>query len=196
MKKWGIIIAFIIIFIIAIFVGNYIYDSSNKEENTIKSENTSNSIVNQVDYSVRNDITINTDSEEEKISPNATLILKKHYKECDHTIKEYAEIPEEFVNLTKSEIEKEYPEWEVEKFTPLDIILIKEEEGYCNEHFILKEEQGVITVYKIDKQGEESLYDTTGISVEYLTESDKLELKNGIKVYGKEELNSMLENYE
>ncbi len=196
MKKWGIIIAFIIIFIIAIFVGNYIYDSSNKEENTIKSENTSNSIVNQVDYSVRNDITINTDSEEEKISPNATLILKKHYKECDHTIKEYAEIPEEFVNLTKSEIEKEYPEWEVEKFTPLDIILIKEEEGFCNEHFILKEEQGVITVYKIDKQGEESLYDTTGISVEYLTESDKLELKNGIKVYGKEELNSMLENYE
>lgn len=196
MKKWGIIIAFIIIFIIAIFVGNYIYDSSNKEENTIKSENTSNSIVNQVDYSVRNDITINTDSEEEKISPNATLILKKHYKECDHTIKEYAEIPEEFVNLTKSEIEKEYPEWEVEKFTPLDIILIKEEEGFCNEHFILKEEQGVIIVYKIDKQGEESLYDTTGISVEYLTESDKLELKNGIKVYGKEELNSMLENYE
>lgn len=196
MKKWGIIIAFIIIFIIAIFVGNYIYDSSNKEENTIKSENTSNSIVNQVDYSVRNDITINTDSEEEKISPNATLILKKHYKECDHTIKEYAEIPEEFVNLTKSEIEKEYPEWKVEKFTPLDIILIKEEEGFCNEHFILKEKQGVITVYKIDKQGEESLYDTTGISVEYLTESDKLELKNGIKVYGKEELNSMLENYE
>ena len=196
MKKWGIIIAFIIIFIIAIFVGNYIYDSNNKEENTIKSENTSNSIVNQVDYSVRNDITINTDSEEEKISPNATLILKKHYKECDHTIKEYAEIPEEFVNLTKSEIEKEYPEWEVEKFTPLDIILIKEEEGFCNEHFILKEEQGVIIVYKIDKQGEESLYDTTGISVEYLTESDKLELKNGIKVYGKEELNSMLENYE
>lgn len=196
MKKWGIIIAFIIIFIIAIFVGNYIYDSNNKEENTIKSENTSNSIVNQVDYSVRNDITINTDSEEEKISPNATLILKKHYKECDHTIKEYAEIPEEFVNLTKSEIEKEYPEWEVEKFTPLDIILIKEEDGFCNEHFILKEEQGVITVYKIDKQGEESLYDTTGISVEYLTESDKLELKNGIKVYGKEELNSMLENYE
>lgn len=196
MKKWGIIIAFIIIFIIAIFVGNYIYDSSNKEENTIKSENISNSIVNQVDYSVRNDITINTDSEEEKISPNATLILKKHYKECDHTIKEYAEIPEEFVNLTKSEIEKEYPEWEVEKFTPLDIILIKEEEGFCNEHFILKEEQRVITVYKIDKQGKESLYDTTGISVEYLTESDKLELKNGIKVYGKEELNSMLENYE
>ena len=196
MKKWGIIIAFIIIFIIAIFVGNYIYDSNNKEENTIKSENTSNSIVNQVDYSVRNDITINTDSEEEKISPNATLILKKHYKECDHTIKEYAEIPEEFVNLTKSQIEKEYPEWKVEKFTPLDIILIKEEEGFCNEHFILKEKQGVITVYKIDKQGEESLYDTTGISVEYLTESDKLELKNGIKVYGKEELNSMLENYE
>lgn len=196
MKKWGIIIAFIIIFIVAIFVGNYIYDSNNEDKNTVKSENTSNSIVNQVDYSVRNDITINTDSEEEKVSPNATLILKKHYKECDHTIKEYAEIPEEFVNLTKSEIEKEYPEWEVEKFTPLDIILIKEEDGFCNEHFILREEQGVITVYKIDKQGEESLYDTTGISVEYLTESDKLELKNGIKVYGKEELNSMLENYE
>ena len=74
--------------------------------------------------------------------------------------------------------------------------MIKEEEGFCNEHYILKEEQGVIAVYKVDKQGEETLYETTGISVEYLTESDKLELKDGIKVYGKEELNSMLENYE
>lgn len=196
MKKLGIIIAFIVIFIIAIFVGKYLYSSDAKEENMVKNEEKNNSIINQVDYSVKNDITINIDSEEEKISPNATLILKKHYKECGHTIKEYAEIPEEFVNLTKSEIEKEYSQWEVEKFTPLDIILIKEEEGFCNEHYILKEEQGVIAVYKVDKQGEETLYETTGISVEYLTESDKLELKDGIKVYGKEELNSMLENYE
>ncbi len=196
MKKLGIIIAFIVIFIIAIFVGKYLYSSDAKEENMVKNEEKNNSIINQVDYSVKNDITINIDSEEEKISPNATLILKKHYKECGHTIKEYAEIPEEFVNLTKSEIEKEYSQWEVEKFTPLDIILIKEEEGFCNEHYILKEEQGIIAVYKVDKQGEETLYETTGISVEYLTESDKLELKDGIKVYGKEELNSMLENYE
>ena len=196
MKKLGIIIAFIVIFIIAIFVGKYLYSSDAKEENMVKNEEKNNSIINQVDYSVKNDITINIDSEEEKISPNATLILKKHYKECGHTIKEYAEIPEEFVNLTKSEIEKEYSQWEVEKFTPLDIILIKEEEGFCNEHYILKEEQGIIAVYKVDKQGEETLYETTVISVEYLTESDKLELKDGIKVYGKEELNSMLENYE
>ena len=53
MKKLGIIIAFIVIFIIAIFVGKYLYSSDAKEENMVKNEEKNNSIINQVDYSVK-----------------------------------------------------------------------------------------------------------------------------------------------
>ena len=196
MKKWGYIIGFIIIFIVAIFTGIYIFNSSNKVNNETENEIYNTTIIEEETYSVRNDITIQTTTEEEKVSPNAILILKKHYQECNHTIKEYAEIPEDFVNLTLEEVQKEYTEWEIEKFSPLEIILIKEEKAVCNEHYLLKETNGVIAVYRIEKSGEETLIEETGISIEYLTENDKMKIKEGIKVYGKEELNATLEDYE
>lgn len=197
MKKWVYIIGFFIVFVFAIFVGKYIYKTNNKNiNNTLENEILNNVVIQEKDYSVKNDITIQTTTEEEKISPNATLILKKHYQECGHTIKEYAEIPEDFVNLTEEQLQKEYPEWKIESFGRQEIILIKEEEGVCNEHYLLKERDGVIVVYKLNKKGEKTLIEITGISTQYLTENDKMKIKDGIKVYGKEELNSTLEDYE
>ena len=39
----------------------------------------------------------------EKVSANSQLIIKKYFKQCDHTINEYVEMPQELVNLTKEE---------------------------------------------------------------------------------------------
>ena len=55
---------------------------------------------------------------------------------------------------------------------------------------------GVIAIYEEKEDESEVLKEMTGISTEYLTENDKMELEKGIKVYGKEELNSMIEDYE
>ena len=66
----------------------------------------------------------------------------------------------------------------------------------CNEHYILKLKDGVIAIYEEKEDESEVLKEMTGISTEYLTENDKMELEKGIKVYGKEELNSMIEDYE
>ena len=179
----------------AIFIGRYIFKNEEKSRNNQSNEIMQNTIVKEDTYSVKNDITIQTITEEEKISPNAILTLKRTYSECNHTIKEYSEIPDELVNLTKEELEEKKPGWKVEKFSAHEIILAKEETGKCNEHYILRECDGVIAVYKIENN-EEILEETTGISVEYLTQSDKEKIKEGIKVYGREELNSVLEDYE
>lgn len=194
MKKWLIIIFLVVIIIAAIFVGTSIYKSQNNDNNIKQEENTK--VENEIDNVIKNDISVDINSEEEKISPNATLILKKTYKECGHSIKEYVEIPEELVNLTKEELEEQYKDWTIEKFTPLDVILTKEIEGSCKEHYILKEQDGVIAIYEEKENGEEVLKEITGISTEYLTENDKMEIKKGIKVYGKEALNSLIEDYE
>lgn len=195
MKKWLVILFIVIIIIVAIFVGTSIYKSQNNDDN-IKQEEVNTKVKNKIENNVRNDISVDINSEEEKISPNATLILKKTYKECGHSVKDYVEIPEELVNLTKEELEKQYKDWQVEKFTPLDVILTKEIEGSCKEHYILKEQDGVIAIYEEKENGEELLKEITGISTEYLTENDRMEIKKGIKVYGKENLNSKLEDYE
>ena len=146
-------------------------------------------------FIVNNSI-IETNSNEVKVGPNTKLVLKKYYKDCKHTINSYVELPKELVNMTEEDMQNEYEDWSVEKFTEDEVILLKEEQGFCNEHYLLKEKDGFIAVYVIDKTGEEVLKELTGISTQYLPQNDLLNLESGIKVYGTEELNKTLEDYE
>ena len=129
MKKWMVILFLIIVIIVAVFIGTSIFKLENNDNNPKQQQEENTNTENKIENVMKNDISIDINSEEEKISPNATLILKKTYKECGHSIKDYAAIPEELVNLTKEELEEQYKDWKVEKFTPLDITLTKEIEG-------------------------------------------------------------------
>lgn len=135
-------------------------------------------------------------STEEKISPNASFIIQKKYKECGHIVKEFVELPKEVVNTTQEEIDEKYPEFIVESFSAMEVVLYKEEAGYCKEHYLLKEKDGKIAIYRIDENESQSLLQTTEISIEYLPETDAINIKSGIKLYGKEALNAALEDYE
>lgn len=64
------------------------------------------------------------------------------------------------------------------------------------EHYVLREVSEYIKVYSIDDDEKEELYLSTNISTEYLPETDKLSLKEGIHVYSKEELNEILQDFE
>ena len=135
-------------------------------------------------------------SSEEKISPNTSFILKKTYTDCGHTVKDFVELPQELVNMTETELKQKYPDFQVEVFSSKEIILSKKETGICNEHYLLKEREHHIAIYTIDKDGKEKLLEDTSISTQYLPETDAIAIQNGIKLYGKEALNSALEDYE
>lgn len=138
-----------------------------------------------------------TASQEEKISYNASFALKKYYNECGHFKFQYSELPQEIVNLTKIEIEKNYPEWNVEEFSSNNLVLSKTIDNICDEHYVLKiDEVDNIVVYHIGFEGEEELYKNTNISKEYLTSTDINNLESGIYVYGIENLNSAIEDFE
>lgn len=199
MKKWIYVISIVIIVIVAIFIGSYLFRKNN---NDVKNQNNNIENTNKIEtYNeveenmIMNDIPISS-IESEKISPNATLIVKKHYEACDHIIREYAKIPEEYVNLTKEELLEKQDGWEIESFSKDEIIIIKQIGGVCNEHYVLRENNGVVVVYQINKDNTETLKEETGIATEYLTETDRVRLEEGIKIYGNEELNSTLEDYE
>ena len=133
----------------------------------------------------------------EKISANSQLILKKYFKQCDHTINEYVEMPQELVNLTKEEVQNKYNDWKVIGFEPNKVTLYKEFDDMCGEHFKLRVEEGKIVIYQLDKEGNESIYEKTNISSEYLTKTDLISIENGgLDVYGKEELNKLIEDFE
>lgn len=202
MKKIWMIIPIILVILIGIVVGRLIYNNNGKlanKNNIIQNE------INIVSEKVTDDCTeeyqevqeeIATNSQEEKISPNCLLILKKYYDECNHTINEYVDVPQDLVNGTEEDLKKEYPYWQIEKYSNNEIILYKEFNSNCGQHFVLREDEGKITVYKINENDEEEIYEKTEISVEYLSETDKSKISEGIKVNGIEELNQLLEDFE
>ena len=61
---------------------------------------------------------------------------------------------------------------------------------------MLRQKDGYIAVYWINSQGQESLKEVTGVATEYLTDNDLMEIEEGIFVYGLQELNSKIEDYE
>lgn len=133
---------------------------------------------------------------EEKLSANALLILKKYYEQCDHTINEYVELPQELVNLTEQEVQAEYTDWEVIGFEKGKLTLYKEFKDVCGEHFKLKIEDGKVVIYQVNNDGSECIYEKTDISSEYLTETDLLNMQDGLEIYGLEELNQIIEDFE
>lgn len=139
---------------------------------------------------------VKTNSEEEKTSPNCVITLKIYYQECQHLIETRQSIEEVDVNITETELKERFSNWEVQKFTPTEIVLYKEVPEFCNEHYLLKENDGYIAIYKLDKDENAEYYNTTEISTEYLTEEDLQSIQNGIRVYTDKELNKTLEDFE
>ena len=204
MKKSWIILLFVVVIIIGIIAGLAIYNKNEKSQNNII-ENEINKISEKIadecteeyeELERQAKLDIETNSNEEKISPNCLITLKRYYNECQHTINEYIDVPQNLVNGTQEDLEKEYPNWEIQKYSSNEIILYREFDSNCGQHFILRNDNGKITIYKINEEMQEEVYEKTEISVEYLTETDKVEIQNGIRVNGVEELNQLLEDFE
>ena len=181
----------LIILTSAVVYQNIKYDKLAKEEEKVTDEciYENNEIENDIDE-------IKVSETETKVSPNAELVIKKYYKECGHTTEEKRNVANDMVNKKKKKKKKLYPDYKVESFFNNKIVLIKEEEGQCDEHYIVRDENSNIMIYKILSDGKEEIYQNTGISTEYLPETDKISLRDGIKVFGRENLNSIIEDFE
>ena len=203
MKNTGKIIIISVVLAICAGVATYFIVKQNKKSETIPETNTyiSEKIEDECteeykEEQMANQNTTEVSSTEEKVAANAILILKKYYTKCDHTINEYVELPKELVNLTKEQVQEKYSDWEVIGFEKGKITLYKEFDDVCGEHFKLKIEDGKVVVYTVNNDGTETLYEKTNISSEYLTETDLLNMQDGLEIYGKEELNQVIEDFE
>lgn len=195
MKKTIWIIIFLCLaIIIGFFVGMYLY---NKEDNYNKLENNEeqimyNNIINNI-----NTLEIETSTSEEKISINTEVIEEIYYTQCDHLIKNKKKSISNLINMTKDDLIEEYPNWEIKEFSKERVVLYKEEQGFCNEHYLVKDVDGLVTIYNMDNNDKaNNLVEITEIETKYLTENDQENLKEGIKVYTKQKLNKLIEDFE
>lgn len=189
--KTNIILTVFFITIISFFIGLYLYKIDKvKEETKIATENV---IKNKYD---ENQV-IETEKQENKILVTTQITEKIYYKDCNHVIKTIREASENYINLTEEDFKKLYPEWEVHKFTADELIIYKEKDGFCDQHYKIKNDNGYIAIYKIDKNGKEKgLVEKTEIEVQYLPEADIKKIEEGLIVYSEKELNKIIEDYE
>ena len=200
MNKVILILVSIIIIIVSIITAVVIYNGEDEKQAKVSikniEENTTNTLNNSNSINSDNQNVIETNVKEVRISPNAFITFKETYEGCGHTKVDFVEVPQDFVNLSEDELKDKYSDWNIEKFTDTDIVLSKEFKGSCDQHFIVKDVDGVVTVFKIKEDGTEEEYQITDIATEYLTDTDKIEMEKGISVNGKQNLNQLIEDYE
>jgi len=195
MRKYAVIPAIIIGGIASFLIGYYLFKIGNieneQQQNLLLAENY-DIYTNNAEY-----ISVKANNSEQKITPNTTIIKKVYYIDCEHIKQESEEVNEKLINMNESQFQAEYIGWEIQKFTSNEVVIYKEVYDYCNEHYLIKEENGKIVVYKIDKYDREiEKIRETEIETKYLTEADLENIKQGVKVYSKKELNKALEDFE
>ena len=187
MNKIIITILAILVVIGAMITAVVIYMPDEKNESKVEIQNVAVENTTEEENVIENTTNmVQTNSSEERISPNAFITFKQTYKGCGHTTSEFVEVPQDFVNLSEEELKEKYTDWTIEKFTDTDIVLSKEVEGSCNEHYIVRDVE----------DGTEEEYMITDIATEYLTDTDKINMRKGIEVNGKQNLNQLIEDYE
>lgn len=202
-KIWIIVAVIVIGIVLAITLGIYTYRNGGISNTNIVNTQKLAEVENQFgenEEENREEESLNevveTSSISTRISPNAIIIEKKYYKKCDHLIRTVVDIPNNLVNQTEEEVKKQYSDWKLEGYSSNEIVVYKEFEGICNEHYIVKEKNGILAVYVENSDGIQEWEEDTEIEVQYLPEEDIEEFKVGVKVVGRINLSSFLENYE
>lgn len=196
----------IIVFIVGLSVG--LYTGTNSIENRNLSQNNNGNVEPIQDVVIKkvqgkNEEENNSGEEkivevvrtEEKISPYAKLVIKKKFSKCNHTTVSIVDVPKELVNLPRKDLEEKYSGWKIEKFSSDEVILYREIAANCEDHFVLKEKDGNIAIYNETDEDEMNLIEILSVNLDLLSEEDKNNLQEGIKIYGKDELNSLIEDY-
>ena len=93
-------------------------------------------------------------------------------------------------------MQKYYVGWNIDEFSASEIKISRNNSGICEEHYILRESDGYISISRKNDIGEYIFKGLTDISIQYLPEEDLIRLEKGIEVIGKESLNKFLEDFE
>lgn len=189
MKKYIILFLFgILMFELTFLAALNFFEIKNEEfvETEIKK-------INKLEYFSE---TAETSIEEEKIGINTKLVIKEKYTDCNHETNYEEKVSKNMINLTKEEFENKFPEYKLKEFSKEEIIVEEKIEGICNNHFKLSLGDEFIEIFKLNSEEEEELYLVTNISIDYLPKNDIEKLSSGILVYGIDNINSKLEDYE
>ena len=137
-----------------------------------------------VDYSV--------EAEEHLIGPQTEISLERVYTECGHTETEQIDNTS-YIGKNVDAITEYFPESVMENGDESSIQLKVTHHSKCNNHYIAKEYQGRLAVFR--QNDENFLVEDTGVDVLSLPAADINQIMAGIPIESDEDLMMFLEDY-
>jgi hypothetical protein len=129
------------------------------------------------------------------LTPNTQLIFKTYFNSCKHTIEKAGPASNDEVNMGEQQLKEKYMSWEITGFSPPIVELSRAVDTYCPKHYIIGIDNGYITVFAYDENGQKNVSEKTDISASVLTPQDQEKLQYGIVVDTEDELNQTLEGF-
>ncbi|AOY76934.1 BofC C-terminal domain-containing protein [Clostridium formicaceticum] len=139
---------------------------------------------------------------EDSIEAETQIVYKTFYTICENTMEEVMTPVSAMVGLNETGfqeyVQNHYPLFEIEKFSSEEVVLFQRKEAVCPNHYnhyLITVNEGYITIYQINENGEKILVEKTAVSAAMLPHVDQEKLKSGILRKTKEEVYQLLEDY-
>lgn len=128
----------------------------------------------------------------EVIEPGAKIIYERLYRSCNEIYTDEDDVSTEYVGLTEEEFAKAYKGWVIKSFSPTEVHLYREEDGYCPRHYIIGEKDGYVVVYKNDPDRGMTPVQFTDIQLISLRREYQENIREGIVVDSEERVYQIL----
>lgn len=129
------------------------------------------------------------------MTPITQLIFKTYYKSCGHVKERAVQSASDEINMNELQLKEKYSGWEISGFSPPIVELSRTVDTYCPNHYIIGVDNGFITIYVYNEDGQKVMQEKTDISVSTLTPEDQQALTGGIVVDTEEQKEQTLEGF-
>ncbi|KXZ39417.1 BofC C-terminal domain-containing protein [Alkalithermobacter thermoalcaliphilus JW-YL-7 = DSM 7308] len=133
------------------------------------------------------------------LKKGSIITFKTLFTKCNDVVEKTENIPDQLVGADEENVKKyiksNYPAWNLIEFDQNMIVLFREINSYCQDHYEIGQEEGKLVIYKYDEEGRKQVVEKTEYPIEHLPEIDQEKIKNGIVVNSLEEVNQLLEDF-
>lgn len=192
--KWKSILTLVVAMAVTMTAG-YIYGSyqasDNKGSIDIEEEALKLAATDK-EYNAENE----TEEAIKEISPSTEIIFNRSYKLCGDIISERRKPHKEEIGTKEEAIDSLFSDWTIEKFTEKQLVLSKQIDNYCPNHYILKEQGGLVAIYApLEEEGLEIIKHTS-VKVRSLPPNLQQEVEKGMVVGSLEEIEYIIESWQ
>lgn len=130
--------------------------------------------------------------EEDRIKPYTKIIYEYYYAIDDKLVTKETQPPYYLLDMTREEVAESYPDWQLQSFSSENVVFRKSlNEKNSTGYFTVGVYEGYVAVFYEDGR----LREVTQTPIASLPEAEQEKLREGISIYGEEDLIKILEDY-